>query len=194
MAKTSKFGIYSKSISPSDRNFAESNTSILQELYNYIVEEHEETIDLGLFKQIYYKSEAENTLNGIHNHLGSLDEKTYYIAEASYNKGELHVEYIKSAGVGVNVDLKAQVRESILTAIGNGTLNSTSDLKEGLASNDASVQRSTILNFLEGSLGLTHLTPGMQELNKSKTKSLAKDILELIKTIPADTNESSMEF
>lgn len=113
-----------------------ANTAVEDMNYKGIMEELYESlskVDINIskkqFSEVYTHYKAVDTLNELHNHMGSLDERDYFVAIGEWFKGKFNAMYRSLSGTDVKADMKNQLQSALVAAVSTGILKRDTKIK-----------------------------------------------------------------
>jgi len=96
-------------------------STIMERIYSKVVA-IDSSVSREEFSNVYEYYKALDTLNEMHNHLGSLDSRDYYIAIGEWFRGKFSAKYVSASGTDVKTDIKNQILSALVTAVQSGIL------------------------------------------------------------------------
>ena len=156
---------------------ANASSSIMEELYNFA--STHVSMSHQNFRDIYEYHKAVDTLNEMHNHFGSLDERDYYIAIGEYKKGKYTVTYSSETDVDNTSDIRSQIQIGLINALKNRKISSS--IKPEFNS------KKDVKAFFTTYLGLSNLVDDLS-LSATDIAKLQTRLTNILKEIPNNLN------
>jgi len=164
------------------------NNSIMEQLYKEVIDGGS-NISKEHFTAIYEFYRAVDTLNELHNHLGSLDERDYYIGIIDWYKGKFQGSYVSATGTDVKGDIRSQLESAVVSAVMEKTLKvllSNAETKKKVNFNVSFANELELHQFIENVLRLPYLVVNLK-VSKNDLGTITTNFNAIFNSMPPTT-------
>jgi len=160
----------------------------MEQLYKEVIDGGS-NISKEHFTAIYEFYRAVDTLNELHNHLGSLDERDYYIGIIDWYKGKFQGSYVSATGTDVKGDIRSQLESAVVSAVMEKTLKvllSNAETKKKVNFNVSFANELELHQFIENVLRLPYLVVNLK-VSKNDLGTITTNFNAIFNSMPPTT-------